>query len=251
MKIRAFSLRNAKEILRDPLSYIFCLGFPIAMLIIMTIVNKSIPQEANMDIFNLDKLTPAIAMFGFTFIMLFTAILISKDRESAFLSRLCGAPMKPWEFWTGYTLPVFAIALLQCLLTYAVSLIIAATQGQHMSVAGMLLSVIAFIPTILMFISIGIILGCLFSERAAPGIGSILITVTSILGGIWMDVEGMGGTVFTIAKVLPFYWSVEAGRQTMAMEIGSLSSGILVIAIYFAAAVLMGIAALKKKIQKI
>ena len=40
-KIRVFAVRNVKEILRDPLSYIFALGFPVVMLIIMTIVNNS------------------------------------------------------------------------------------------------------------------------------------------------------------------------------------------------------------------
>ena len=89
MKIKAFASRNAKEILRDPLSYIFCLGFPVVMLVIMTIVNESIPPEAGMDIFNIDKLSPGVTVFGLTFIMLFTTILISKDRSTAFLARLC------------------------------------------------------------------------------------------------------------------------------------------------------------------
>ena len=113
MKIKAFASRNAKEILRDPLSYIFCLGFPVVMLVIMTIVNESIPPEAGMDIFNIDKLSPGVTVFGLTFVMLFTTILISKDRSTAFLARLCGAPMKSWEFLAGYILPVFVIALLQ------------------------------------------------------------------------------------------------------------------------------------------
>ena len=90
MKIKAFASRNAKEILRDPLSYIFCLGFPVVMLVIMTIVNESIPPEAGMDIFNIDKLSPGVTVFGLTFIMLFTTILISKDRSTAFLALFRG-----------------------------------------------------------------------------------------------------------------------------------------------------------------
>ena len=43
MKTKAFSIRNIKELLRDPMSWIFSLGFPIIMLIVMTIINESIP----------------------------------------------------------------------------------------------------------------------------------------------------------------------------------------------------------------
>ena len=55
-RVLAFSGRNLKELLRDPLSYIFCLGFPLVMLVIMSIVNQSIPPEAGMTIFNIENL---------------------------------------------------------------------------------------------------------------------------------------------------------------------------------------------------
>ena len=45
MRAMTFASRNIKEILRDPLSYIFCLGLPIVMLIVMTIVDSSIPAS--------------------------------------------------------------------------------------------------------------------------------------------------------------------------------------------------------------
>ena len=67
-RILAFSGRNLKELLRDPLSYIFCLGFPLVMLVIMSIVNQSIPPEAGMTIFNIENLAGGIAMFGQSFI---------------------------------------------------------------------------------------------------------------------------------------------------------------------------------------
>ena len=64
-KISAFGQRNVKEILRDPLSYIFCVGFPLVMLVIMTLVDRSIPREAGMTIFRIDNLAGAIAACGF------------------------------------------------------------------------------------------------------------------------------------------------------------------------------------------
>ena len=113
MRSIVFSKRTAKEILRDPLTFIFCLGFPLVMLVIMTIVNESIPKEAQMIIFNMEYLAPGIAIFGLTFIMQFTCLQVSKDRSTAFLSRLYTSPMKPMDFIVGYTLPILIIGLLQ------------------------------------------------------------------------------------------------------------------------------------------
>ena len=39
-KVVNFYKRNLKEILRDPIIYIFCLGFPIAMFLLFYIINK-------------------------------------------------------------------------------------------------------------------------------------------------------------------------------------------------------------------
>ena len=88
MKCMVFASRNFKEIIRDPLSWIFCVGFPIVMLVIMTVINNSIPAQAGMTLFELPKLVPGIIVFGFTFITLFTSLLVSGDRKDAFLLRI-------------------------------------------------------------------------------------------------------------------------------------------------------------------
>ena len=113
MRSIIFSKRTVKEILRDPLSYIFCLGFPIVMLIIMTIVDQSIPPEAAMTIFHIPNLAPGIAFFGLSFVMLFTCLQVSKDRSTALMLRLYASPMKSLDFIAGYTLPVLVLAYWQ------------------------------------------------------------------------------------------------------------------------------------------
>lgn len=109
MRALVFGNRTLKEILRDPLSYIFCVGFPIVMLIVMSIVNDSIPAESGMTVFQLKNLTPGIMVFGLGFVMLFTCIQVSKDRTTALMLRLYTSPMKTIDFLIGYTLPVILI----------------------------------------------------------------------------------------------------------------------------------------------
>ena len=102
MKMQAFAIRNAKEILRDPLSMIFSLGFPLILLLLLTAIQANIP----VDLFEIQELTPGIAIFGLSFITLFSATLISKDRESALLQRLYTTPLSPAGFIFGYVLPL-------------------------------------------------------------------------------------------------------------------------------------------------
>ena len=84
MRIRTFSKRCAKEILRDPINLFFGLGFPIVLLLLLSAIQANVPVE----LFSIERLTPGIAVFGLSFLTLFSASLVSKDRESAFLQRL-------------------------------------------------------------------------------------------------------------------------------------------------------------------
>ena len=62
-----FAGRTAKEILRDPLSFVFCLGLPVLMLAAMYLIfGKSAPDQ-----FALGRLTPGIAVFSNAFAMLY------------------------------------------------------------------------------------------------------------------------------------------------------------------------------------
>lgn len=253
MKGIIFCKRTIKEILRDPLSYIFCLGFPIVMLIIMSIVNNSIPKEAGMKIFELDYLAPGMAYFGLSFVMLFTCIQVSKDRTTSLLMRLHASPMKSIDFIIGYTLPVIIIALLQMLITYTAALILAAIIGKSISIAGILLSIITLLPSALCFISFGLIFGTLVSEKAAPGICSIIITVNGMIGNIWMDVDQLGGSIQKLSKALPFYHGVKCARLSVAGNYSELAKPVIIsiawaLGLYILATFIMN-SKLKKDVQ--
>ena len=73
MRILNFSKRNFKELIRDPLSLIFAIILPLLLLFIFQ--QFDIPS----DNYKLENFTPGIIVFGFSFITLFTAALISKD----------------------------------------------------------------------------------------------------------------------------------------------------------------------------
>ena len=107
MRVRAFAKRNMKELFRDPLTLFFGLGFPLALLLMMTLIQRNIPVH----VFELDTLAPGMALFGLTFMALFSGLLLAKDRSSAFLARLTASPMTASDFLLGYLLPLLPMAV--------------------------------------------------------------------------------------------------------------------------------------------
>ena len=219
-KIKAFAVRNGMEILRDPLSYIFCVGFPLVMLVVMTLVDRSIPAEAGMTIFRIDNLAGGIAIFGQMFVMLFTAISVAKDRGGAFLMRMYASPMQSIDFALGYILPMLVIALAQGLLIGLCSFLVSLLTGTELSVAGLALSMVALLPSAVLFIALGLLFGTLFNEKSAPGLCSIIISLGSFLGSIWFDAEGTGGVLLKISQCLPFYYCTKSVRAAMQLHTG-------------------------------
>lgn len=212
MKSIVFAKRTIKEIMRDPISYIFCLGFPLVMLVIMSIVDNSIPAQANMTVFHIENLGPGIAYFGLTFVMLFTCIQVSKDRSTALLLRLYASPMKSVDYIIGYTLPICILGLVQMTICFIASFIVGLCTDYTFAIGDILLSMLALLPSLLLFAGVGILFGSVVGEKAAPGLCSIIISVTGMVGGIWMDIDGLGGIIKKVANVLPFYHGVSLAK---------------------------------------
>ena len=168
------------------------------MLVIMTMVYNSLPEEAGVAIFRIDNLAPGVAVFGLTFVMLFTSLQVSKDRTTSFMTRLYASPMKPADFILGYTVPVIILSIAQQFITFAAAIIIGKITGVNLSLSGMFLCILVLLPSAFMYIGFGILFGTLLSDKSAPGICSIIITGAGMLGGIWMPVEMMGGTFLKV-----------------------------------------------------
>ena len=233
-----FAKRNLTELMRDPLGYIFCIAFPIIMLVIMSVVNESIPKESGMTTFRIDNLSGGIIMFGHTFVMLFTAILVATDRSSSFLMRLFSSPMKSSDFTNGYIIPMVMISLVQGIVTFAASLIVAAVTGFELKPLGILLALFTNIPSAIMFISIGLIFGSLLNEKSAPGICSVIVSLGTFLGGVFFDAEGVGGTIYNVCRFLPFIYCTKASRSTIKLDFSWENFGLPLVVVTAVAVVL-------------
>lgn len=223
MRIKAFSSRGLKEIIRDPMSLIFGLCFPLVLLFLMSAIQSHIP----VDLFEVSKLAPGIAVFGLSFLSLFTGALVAKDRTTAFLTRLFASPMKPAEYIVGYILPLLPVAIAQSIICLGASLIV----GLDFSI-NILVCIAALIPSALLFIACGLLFGCCFSDKAVGGISSILVNAAAWLSGIWFDTSLVGGVFEKITNILPFVHCVDSAKAAIAGDFSAIFPHSLVVLSY-------------------
>lgn len=201
MRTLTFAKRCAKEILRDPINLAFGLGFPLALLVLLSAIQANVPVS----LFEIDTLTPGITVFGLSFMTLFSATLVAKDRESALLQRLYTTPLTGLDFIVGYMLPLLPIALGQTVICYLFSLTLGLTFRIHIVYA-----ILGMIPMAVFNIALGLLCGSMLGVKQVGGIcGALLTNVSAWLSGVWFDLNLIGGTFKQIADALPFVHAVE------------------------------------------
>ena len=201
MRMLTFAKRCTKEILRDPINLAFGLGFPLVLLLLLSSLQKNIPVE----LFDIDTLTPGITVFGLSFMTLFSATLIAKDRESAFLQRLYATPLTGFDFILGYMLPLLPLAVSQTIICY----LFAIPLGLTVSI-NIIYAIIGIIPMAVLNIALGLLCGSILGVKQVGGIcGALLTNLSAWLSGVWFDLKLVGGLFEKIANVLPFVHAAE------------------------------------------
>ncbi len=237
MRTLNFAKRNFKEIIRDPLSIIFAILLPLFLLFIFQ--QFKIPSES----YKLENFTPGIIVFGFSFITLFTGMLVSKDRTTSLLVRLGISPMRSIEYILGYMLSIIPIIIAQNILFFILALIL----GLSFSINILFAALISVIISIL-FIAIGIIIGSVFTEKASSGISSIVVQLVCFTSGMYFPRETLGDVFAKICEYLPFESCVTIIKGIMNNNLGIISPrNIIVFSIYTIVILVISVIVFKKK----
>ena len=224
MRMMTFSKRCTKEILRDPINLGFGLGFPLVLLMLLSVIQSNIPVS----LFEIDELTPGITVFGLSFMTLFSATLIAKDRESALLQRLYTTPLTGFDFIIGYMLPLLPMALCQT----GVCFLFAIPFGLTISI-NIIYTIIGIIPMAIFNIALGLLCGSIFSVKQVGGIcGALLTNLSAYLSGVWFDLKHIGGFFEKTAHLLPFYHAAEMEKALFSGNFGLAATHILPILLY-------------------
>lgn len=242
MKMMTFAKRCVKEILRDPINLCFGLGFPLVLLLLLSALQANIPAS----LFEIDTLTPGITVFGLSFITLFSATLVAKDRESALLQRLYTTPLTGFDFIIGYMLPLLPIALGQTVICY----LFAIPLGLTLSV-NIIYAVIGMIPMAIFNIALGLLCGSVFGVKQVGGIcGALLTNLSAWLSGVWFDLSLVGGIFEQIAGTLPFVHAAEMEKALFSGDFGFAGTHILPIVLYSVAITALSVLCFLKQMKK-
>ncbi|MBQ3552114.1 MAG: ABC transporter permease [Clostridia bacterium] len=242
MKMLTFANRTTKEILRDPLNLALGLGFPLVLILLLSAIQANIP----VDIFEIQHLTPGITVFGLSFMTLFSATIIAKDRSSALLQRLYTTPLAAIDFILGYTLPIVPIAVAQCVICY-----VAATILGLKITMNILYAVVFIIPVSILFIALGLLCGSVFTDKQVGGIcGALLTNLSAWLSGTWFDLELVGGVFQKIAYGLPFVHAVEMERDILAGSFADIFPHIWWVLGYAVAALVIAVLLFLRQMKK-
>ena len=242
MKMLTFARRCAREILRDPINLVFGLGFPLVLLALLSSLQANIPVP----LFEIDTLTPGITVFGLSFLTLFSATLVARDRESAFLQRLYTTPLTGPDFILGYLLPLLPIALGQAAVCY----LFAVPLGLRVT-PNILLAVIGIVPMAVFDICLGLFFGSLLGVKQVGGVcGALLTNLSAWLSGVWFDLELVGGAFEKIAHALPFWHAAQLETALFAGRAEAAASHLLIVSLYALAAAVAAVWCFLRQMNK-
>lgn len=241
MRLMVFASRNQKEIIRDPLNLAFGLGFPLVILFLLSAIQANIPVS----LFEISQLTPGIAVFGLSFIALFSGTLIAKDRSTSYLLRLFASPLTAADFILAYTLPLLPMALIQVIICFLAAFFLGLTLSINL-----LLALAVMIPTAILFIAIGLLAGSLLSDKQVGGIcGALLTNLSAWLSGTWFDLNLVGGGFKTVAYALPFVHAVDASKAAVSGNYADILPHLWWVMGYAAVVMTLAVLAFKKKMN--
>ncbi|GGL52750.1 ABC transporter permease [Sporolactobacillus putidus] len=241
MKMLAFTARNRKEILRDPLNLAFGIGFPLVLLLLLSAIQTNIPVS----LFKIGNLAPGIAVFGLSFISLFSGMLIAKDRSTSFLIRLFASPLSASDFILGYTLPLLPMAVMQSIICFLVAYFLGLSVNINL-----LLALLVLIPAAILFIAIGLLAGSLLTDKQVGGVcGALLTNLVAWLSGTWFDLNLVGSAFKAAANALPFVHAVEAARAAVAGDYVSIFPHLLWVVAYAVVIFSLAIYVFNKKMR--
>lgn len=236
MRIITFAKRNLKEIIRDPLSIIFSIILPLFLLYIFK--QFKIPNE----VYNIENFTPGIIIFSLSFITMFTSLLVAKDRSTSLTTRLEVSPMKSIDYILGYSISVLPIVLIQNILFFMTAILL----GLNFSI-NIIYTILVSIPISLLFISLGILIGTITTEKSSSGVSSIVVQLVAFTSGMYFSTDMVGNTFSTICKILPFQSTLNITKSVLNNSYNNILTNTLIVVIYTIITIVLEIFLFKKK----
>jgi ABC-type Na+ efflux pump permease subunit len=218
---------------------------------VVTLENVSLRPEGGEeedDGFNiLAYVLPGFSIMGILFLAQSATRDILRDRESGLLRHLLTAPVSVNDYVGGKCLSVFAVTTLG----FALFVLIGIAAGIHWGPAPavvtlMLASAVAAAGLLILIMSL------VGSERQGDALTTIIIIVSSMLGGAFMPVSQMPSFIRPISATTLVYWSTEGFAKLIIHGggLGDILLNLTVLTVVGVTLMLIGALVLKRKIER-
>jgi ABC-2 type transport system permease protein len=241
MRSAELAKRNLKEMLRDPMTLGVTLALPLALMFVLEALSS--PDAPQL---SATSLAPGITLFGFVMTMFTSAMILSRDRDSALLDRLLTTPLNSRDFVAAYSVPYLPIAAIQTVVIFAVGALLG------LDIDGSVLLVVVVLAAMAVFyVGLGMILGSMLSVTPLSGAYTAVLLLT-IFGGAWFELDDIGGPVRTVGNLLPFAHAMEATREVMrdGAGLGDIGTHLVWVLAYTVAVLPIAVVVFRRQMQE-
>jgi ABC-2 type transport system permease protein len=164
-----------------------------------------VPVEGNNGITSSSLALGFLLMLNMLF-MAEGANMVLEDKRSKNFMRIFGGPIKGYQIMMGYLMGMIVVGAIQVtlFLTY-LKLIFKIELGANIFSLWFIL-----LTFILVSIGLGFAVSVFFKDEKYQAVVSLVITITTMLGGAFFPVDGMPGFVNIIAVLTPQRWTLKA-----------------------------------------
>ena len=219
---------------------------PVVDLEIVEMSDHGVDEDAGS--FNvLAYVLPGFSIMGILFLAQSATRDILVDRETGMLRHLLTAPVTAGDFLFGKCLSVFFVTALG----FAVFVLIGIAGGINWGpvpavVALMLTSSLAMAGMLLLIMSF------VGSERQGDTLTTIVIMVSSMLGGAFMPISEMPSFIEPVSAMTLVYWATDGFSELILRggEMSDIVPNLIVLAVAGTILMLAGAAILKRKVER-
>jgi len=222
-----YLLLEARRAMRNGRFLIFSIAFPVLLfLLYVGIFAKG------------DKAVIGILMvnmtaFGALSAALFAGGRVALERSLGWQRQLRLTPLSGSGYLAAKGITGMLLALPSVILVPVVGAVV---EGVSLDAAGWLRVTIGIWLAVIPFALIGLLIGQVGTPDSMQPIMSLTMMTMSMLGGIFIPIDGMPSWLLNIAHVLPSYWLGQVGRGAVTSELSvNLGQAVLVLAIWTAA----------------
>ncbi len=239
MKTSTFIRMELFRNLRNRRFYVFTIGFPLVLYLLIATPNR---QEHNLAGSGISA--PLYFMVGLAALGAMNAVVgggarIAFERVTGWTRQLRLTPLRPRAYFGTKVAAGYLSALLTIAALYAAGIML----GVHLSAARWAQMTGLLLVGLLPFAALGIMLGHLLGvEAVGPTIGG-LSGLLGFLGGVWFPLGD--GVLRNIAQLLPSFWLVQASHVSLGGPAWS-ATGWLVVAGWTAALSVLAVYAYRR-----